>query len=245
MELFDAHVTVGQGLHLQLDPPQYLEQMERCGISRAFISPPDRCLAVDNDEGNRWILGLLDMYPDQFFGYATANPWYGEKGCRMLRAALSAGLHGVKLHPVLQGFMLFDETLKPILDIAGEFGAVVYVHTGAPMNAMPLQVAAVAALFPEINFIMGRMGKTDYAADVIPALRQAANIYAETAYNYPQYLRNVIDEFGSERVVFSTDAPLTFPDQEVNKFHDIDLSEEEREQIAWRNITRLAASGAS
>lgn len=239
MDLYDAHMTVGEGLHIGLDPNELIERMDSCGVSRAFIAPTERFIAVDNEEGNAYILGLIHDYPDRFMGYAVVNPWYGEKGHIQLRRALESGLQGIKLHPVLQGFSLFDDTIRPILQIAEQFHAIVYVHTGAPMNALPLQVAAIAADYPEVDFIMGRMGKTDYALDVIPALKQAPNVYAESAYCYPSYLRHLIDEVGVERLLFSTDTPLTFMDQEVTKFNDTPMSKKEKELIACGNLIRL------
>ncbi|MFC5650541.1 amidohydrolase family protein [Paenibacillus solisilvae] len=239
MELFDAHITVGNGLHFQLEPVELLRQMDLYKVSKAFISPPDRCMAVANEEGHHYILDLVRTFPERFTGYASINPWYGKSGLEILIRALEQGLRGIKLHPFLQGFTLFDSIVQPVLEIAKQYSAVVYIQTWSSINALPLQVAEIARQYPEVNFILGRMGKTDFAIDAVPALSQAFNLYAETTYNQPDYLKNLVQRFGAERVLFSSDSPLTFMEMEIAKFHDIDISDSEKELIAHGNLERL------
>jgi predicted TIM-barrel fold metal-dependent hydrolase len=104
------------------------------------------------------------------------------------------------------------------------------------VSSLPLQLAELARRFPETNFIMGRSGRTDFALDLMPAARQAPNIYLETAYNAPGLVDNLIREFGAARVLFASDAPFTNLGLELEKLDRLTASPVERAEVfggAW------------
>ncbi len=97
----------------------------------------------------------------------------------------------------------------------------VYVVTGSAM-ATPLQLAEVARRYPEVAWIMGRSGRTEYGwLDFARAVRQAPNIYVETAHNLPASLGRLLATLGPERVLFASDLPDTNLRLELAKLDDI------------------------
>jgi predicted TIM-barrel fold metal-dependent hydrolase len=215
--------------------------MDRHGIHRAVLSPIDRWLAADNREGNDTLLRWIGTWPDRFLGYAAANPWYGRRAVAELERAVASGLHGLKLHPARQGFMLLEPLVEPLVTVAARRGIPVYVVTGVPTASMPLQLAELARRHPDVPFIMGRSGRTDFALDLIPAVQQAPNLYVETVYNPPSFLNTVIQTIGAERVLFASDAPMTHLPLEVEKLELIPVNAEAREAIMGGTIARLLA----
>jgi uncharacterized protein len=222
--IWDAHVTLGEGAFGNMDLPTLLAHMDAFGIHVALAAPGDRWLAVDNREGNDALLAWVRRQPDRLCGYATVNPWYGKRALDELTRALDAGLVAVKLHPARQGFALLEDVALPVWEFVAARRVPVYVVTGSA-QATPLQLAEVARRYPEIAWIMGRSGRTDYGwLDFARAVRQAPNIYVETAHNLPTSLGRLLATLGAERVLFSSDLPDTNLQLEVAKLDDIRMA---------------------
>lgn len=238
--IHDAHVFVGQSDLFDVSPSGLLDIMDKNGISRAMLSPSDRWLAVDNREGNDAILEAARRWPDRFGGYATANPWYGQRALAELERALDHGLSAIKLHPGRHGFMLLEPLVDGILQLADQRGVPVYVVTGIATASMPLQLAEQARRFPGINFVMGRSGRTDFGwLDLSAAVQQAPNIYLETVYNLPGMLDTLIELVGAERVLFASDTPLTNLALELEKLTQLRAGPAVLPAILGDNLARL------
>ncbi|WP_010273149.1 amidohydrolase family protein [Paenibacillus senegalensis] len=244
MKIIDAHCHVGSGLMNGLDAGLLLERMDASGVDQAVLVPWDQAIAVYNEDGNRHVLELVKRYPERFLAFCTVNPWYGTKALEELRRARALGASGLKLHPVYQGFQISDPIVIPVLEEAVRLQMPVYIPTGTPVAAMPLQLKYVAGLFPEALFIQGHFGSTDFWIDAVPSITDSPNIYIDTAYSMVSSIEQIIHLVGCERVVFSSDTPYLSLENEVAKLKDLDISEEEREAIASGNILRLLERGA-
>jgi predicted TIM-barrel fold metal-dependent hydrolase len=239
----DAHVQIGEGRYHRVVPERMLEQMDSCGINRALISPIDREMTVHNREGNDRVLALAKRYPDRFLAYATANPWYEGAAVAELERALGEGAAAVKLHPPLQGFMIMESLVHPLIEVAARHRAPVYVHTGTPAYALPLQLTELALTYPEVAFIMGKNGKTDFWIDAFPALERASNIFGDTAHDFPERgMARLCKVIGPERIIFSSNHPVSRMSLEVEKVRAIDVTEAEKAAILGGNMERLLAA---
>lgn len=205
----DGHATIGANRDIELSAAALLASMDELGIDVALIAPPEPFLPVRNREGNALVAEAAAASGGRLLPYATVTPWLGGEALEELRRAREAGARGLKLDPGLQGFDLNDGQADALIDFAADEGWPVYVRTGTPPNALPLQLASLAGRHPNAWFLMGRSGATDFSADGPHALRAAANVFADTAYvEWPTRLaRTNPDEFG-DRVVFTSDAPF-------------------------------------
>lgn len=238
--IVDAHVLIGEALYHKADAESIIERMDRSGIDLAMISPIDREMAVYNREGNDRVLELARRYPGRFLAYATANPWYGKAAADELKRALGEGAAALKLHPPLQGFIILERLVYPLIEIAAAYRVPVYVHTGTPACALPLQLTELALQFPDVPFIMGKSGKTDFSIDAVPALEGAPNIYADTAHDYPERgMLRMYRTFGAERMIFSSNHPVARMGLEADKVRRLAVSESERQAIMGGNLLRL------
>jgi predicted TIM-barrel fold metal-dependent hydrolase len=243
VERYDAHMTAGELPFASVDPAHLIALMDQFGITRATLSPSDRQLAVDNHEGNDLVCAWRNAWPERFWGFAVANPWYGARAVAELTRALDAGLSAIKLHPARQGFVLLEPVLTPIIELAERRGVPVYVVTGVPIASMPLQLVELARRYPGVQFIMGRSGRTDFSIDFLPSLRMAPNIYAETAYNLPGTVAALIAAIGVERILFASDAPFTNLELELAKLERVNLEPAERALLMGGNLARLFGEG--
>lgn len=238
--IIDAHVLVGKGQYHHVDPEKLIEQMNHSGVHQAIISPIDREMAVHNRVGNDRVLALAKKYPGRFFAYATANPWYEQAAVDELDRALGEGAAAIKLHPPLQGFMILERIVHPIIEVAARHNAPVYVHTGTPAYALPLQLTELALLYPEVSFIMGKNGKSDFWIDVIPALERARNIFGDTAHDFPERgMNRMYGGIGPKRMIYSSNHPVAKMPLEVQKVQDMGISQEDKNAILGGNIRQL------
>jgi hypothetical protein len=217
-----------------------LQAMDAAGVERAVIVPPDRNLAVYNREGNDSVLRAAHEHPVRFIPACSVNPWYGPPAVEELRRALGEGARMFVLHPYVQGFAASDELIFPVLEEAGVQKVPVYIHTGTPGNSTPWQITELADRYPQVDFIMGHCGATDFWNDVINATTAAPNIYLESSmarpFNFAQYLTAV----GKWRGVVGSGAPLNnflFEWEQVRNF----VPPEVLDVVAGENLAGLLA----
>lgn len=238
MRILDAVCVIGDSGHGGTVPRSLLEQMRQNGVERAVLVPDDLMTAVDNEEGNRFVLGAIEQNPDAFLGFAVANPWFGRRAEKWLRAALDAGLCGVYFKSTVQGFMADDEMLRPLLEFCAERNVPAYFHTGTPVGALPFGVLAQARRFPGVNFIFGHMGANDYVGDAFAAVNLSENVYLETSLNLTTLIRSAA-ELRPDRVIFGSGSPRSSMACELKKMFEAVPDETAREQILHRNLERL------
>ena len=61
----------------------------------------------------------------------------------------------------------------------------------------------------------------------------------------PETAQRLIRTYGADRVLFGTDYPMWDPSEELARFNAIPLTEEERQQVLWKNADRLFGLGLS
>lgn len=240
--VLDAHVRIGQGREVNLPVDVLLASMDRLGIDAALIAPAERHIAYANEEGNDLTTSAAAASRGRLHAYAVANPWRGAEAVGELERARQAGAVALAVDPVLQGFDLHDGLLDPLLEAAADWGWPVYVRTGTPPTALPLPLALLARRHPELTFLMGRSGATDFWIDAAPALRHAPNLLADSSYApwdtvLSEFARD--PEIGAARVVFTTDSPYTVPQAELTRVLDWPVTDDERAGVLGGTMRAL------
>jgi predicted TIM-barrel fold metal-dependent hydrolase len=238
--IVDGHVTIGRNRDAALDVEELLATMDELGIERALVSPPEPNLPVRNREGNELVAAAAARSEGRLLAYAVASPWLGGDAVDELRRARDAGARALKLDPALQGFELLDGLADPVVEFAVEHGWPVYVRTGTPPHALPLQLAWLAARFPEGAFLMGKSGATDFSADGPPALADAPNLFADSAHvEWPTRLARLDPAGVGRRVVFTTDAPFADPAVEAERVTEAGLADDVRAAVLGGTLLDL------
>ncbi len=143
----------------------------------------------------------------------------------------------------------------PIIEAAGELGAVVYIHTwlktgddpryvgggNFPGESSPLDVAELASRFPEVPLICGHSGGTwEIAAR---AIRPHENVYFEYAGS-PSW-SGMVDYgaswLGVDRLVWGGHGESRSFATEMSKVLESDLSFAEKKKVFGENLRRIAA----
>ena len=114
----------------------------------------------------------------------------------------------------------------------------------------PLWVDEVAGRHPGVPIILTKMGRsiTSYFDTAMTVAMRNVNVYFDVVGTSPRHLRLAIDKLGAGRILFGTDwsttwrwlsVPATLHRIRLKVLDDAKLSEAEREQILWKNATRL------
>jgi predicted TIM-barrel fold metal-dependent hydrolase len=239
MTVIDAHCHIGLGIRKRMAPDDLLRRMDQCGVSRAVLCTVDQFVAVRNREGNDQVIAAVHQWPDRFWGMAAVNPWFQQDGVDELKRCLDAGLSGLKLNSHLQGFVLSDPLVHPLVEVCRSFGGIVYAHTGTFITAEPFQLAELARTFPEVPMIMGHAGFADLWLDGVPAALQSPNIYYETSLIDLMNIGNAVAKLGPERVLFGSDAPESDLALELQKMDMVEMSPAARRLVMHDNAMAL------
>jgi uncharacterized protein len=244
--IIDAHVRLGSGREVDLSVEDLLASMDELGIDAALVEPGEREIAYDNRAGNDRLTALAEASGDRLLAYAVANPWRRDAVDELARAE-DNGAVALAVDSVLQGFDPLDRLVDPLLEFAQEAGWFVYFRTGTPPSAVPLPVASLARRYPELRFLMGKSGATDFWIDAAPALRHAPNLYADTSY---APWDTVLSEFGRDpqigtaRCVFTSDLPYTVHKAELARVLDWTITAEQRAGVLGGTVVELLGSHA-
>jgi len=217
----DAYCAVGIDREYNLTESALLSAMDKAGVERAVIAPPDRFLTALYREGNESIRKIAATHRTRFIPACSVNPWFGKQAIEELRRALGEGGRVAVLHPFVQGFLANDELTFPFVEEAGRAKVPVYVHTGPPGNSTPWKVVDLSERFPDVDFIMGHCGATDFWNDVIPALKSSRNVYGESSLARPFNFASYVEAVGSKRGVHGSFAPINdfgFEWEQMQKF---------------------------
>ena len=218
------------------------DAQDRAGVDRSV------CLAVANgpdavDKANAFV-GGLDR--SRYIPFGTVHPGLAVE--ENLAALRSAGVQGVKIHPLFQGFRLDDPNLMPLLEaLAGEFPVIVHVGAGAGgtgEESTPVMVRDWVQSFPALDVIACHFGgyhRWEDAAEVLHGLP----LYLDTSWP-PSVatldkatVRDAIRKHGVERVLFASDWPTASPAKELAAIRDLGLDDDETALVMGGNAKRL------
>lgn len=139
---------------------------------------------------------------------------------QQLGADVAAGAYGLKLHPILQQVSLnhpdtfaaveaFAVHNRPILFHSGV--SEYYLdpkdqHKSKPAFGNIEHAAELIANFPQAKFVVGHSGM-DAVDAVMAQLGHLSNVWVEVSFQSPERVRELIDVFGPERVLYGSDWP--------------------------------------
>ncbi len=226
-KVIDSNCTLEKGRTKRL-----LLAMDRNGVERAVIGPAKNFVAVDNRPGNAYVARAVGENPGRFIGFAVATPWAGKRAIAELERARDLGLTGLRIDPAVQGFILTDPQVFPLIEFAEKAGWPVFCTTGMPVYSMPFQLAELAEKYPRVKFIMGHGAFSDFWYDVPDSLNRCPNLYIETSYILPSQITHWIRVAGIQKFVFGSDYPFSSLPLELKKISLL------REDIDKRRILR-------
>jgi len=122
------------------------------------------------------------------------------------RRCLDLGARGIKLHPRAQKFLLDDERLSPIFELAAERKVPVLIHGGRGLPPIADDLGRVVDRYPEAQLIVAHAGIADLS-QLAERLGGKAGVFFDTSVWSPLDLLGLYRLVGPEQVVYASDYP--------------------------------------
>lgn len=217
-----------------------LQRGTEAGITR-FVLMPVANRAEQVQSINRFISRQITENPC-FYGFGAIHADLADIGTAVDQIR-SMGMKGIKVHPDFQKFPIDDPRLFPMYEaIQGRLP--VLFHMGDPRYdySHPVRLRRVLENFPELEAIAAHFGGHTMQETACRLLKDTDCIFdiSSTMMFLPKKdVERYISIYGAERLAFGTDYPLWDPVTEVEHFLSLNITAEEKEQIAHKTAERI------
>ena len=137
-----------------------------------------------------------------------------------LSSDVDAGAKGIKLHPILQGEKLTSKRTFQAVEAFAPHGLPILMHTGVctyyydqrytlreqPSYGELRYVNDLVRAFPNVHFILGH-GVLFQNREAMEMLGGLKNVWVDTTFRSPKGIKEYIEAYGAERVLFGSDWP--------------------------------------
>ncbi|MGJ4801809.1 amidohydrolase family protein [Luteimonas sp. SDU82] len=254
--VFDVHVHLREGAQ-SLDAYETEARkagIETGGIGAMWFGGPHQARAGDLGAiraGNDGIIALAAARPG-VVAAATVHPYDGDAALDELARVAAAGVKLLKLHAHTQQFDVADARVEALARRAGELGLAVLMDNAGILPGDHEKLFNLVVRVPGTKFILAHMGGMNFrfwnivmfartadgfAMDNLyfdisgPVLLADSPLEAELVWT----LRNV----GIDRILLGSDYPQMGLAAAVDALERLDLDEDEKAAIRWRNAARL------
>lgn len=214
------------------------EQADALGVDRITLIGERGESVAECREENRIVGKYVEEYPDLFYGWARANPLWGEDGVQEFRRAIEEdGLVGLKLYA--QAY-LDDPEVEPFAEAAVDMGVPIISHVSQGTDENPRlkaesdsdNVRGLAERFPDLDLISGHIGGGGQWEYRIKNLQDVENVYLDTSGSVCDagQLEMAAEYLGVDRLLFGTD---TWFLPGVGKLEGADLTADQKARIAY------------
>ena len=205
-EIFDAHTHLGTDIDGMVGIyDDLIRGMEKYGISRCFmfcLDEPDRHPGFR--AGNDRTLAFAERSEGKLIPFVRLD--LSEDPIGEATRCLDLGARGIKLHPRAQKFLLNDERLSPIFELAADRNVPVLIHGGRGLPPIADDLARVVNRYAKAQLIVAHAGIADLAA-LADRLGGKAGVFFDTSVWSPLDLLGLYRLVGPEQVVYASDYP--------------------------------------
>lgn len=184
---------------------------------------------------------------------------YKQSDLRELSDYLEDGLiKGLKLYPGYEPFYPYDNRLKVIYDLAVEYDVPMMFHSGDTFTSsgrvrfsQPIHIDDVAVDNPDMKIVICHVGNP-WIKDCMEVVYKNKNVYTDFSglvlgdftEKFEKYMKNELEEMilyaGEPKyLLFGTDWPISSMKSYLNFMKQLDLPEEKKELILWKNAAQL------
>ncbi len=190
-------------------------------------------------------------------GYSISN--HDENSIKEYEEYLKNGkIKGLKIYPGYEHYYPYDPKYQKIIDLCIEYDVPLMIHTGDTYTpkgkvrfAHPINVDDVAVDNPELKIIICHLGNP-WFLDCQEIIYKNKNVYADISglvlgdftEFYEKYLVGKITDFlnyaGEPKyLLYGTDWPISSMKSYLNFVKKLDLNQQERDLIMFKNSQRL------
>ena len=205
-EIFDAHVHLGTDIDGMVgDFDELVAGQQRYGISGAFmfcLDEPDRHpgFRAANDR----TLAYAERSDGRFVPFVRLD--LSEQPIEEALRCLEAGARGIKLHPRAQKFLLNDERLAPVFELAADRRIPILIHGGRGLPPIAESLAKLVERYEGAQLIIAHCGIADLAA-LADRFCGRPGVFFDTSVWSPLDILDLYRLVAPEQVLYASDYP--------------------------------------
>ncbi len=220
-----------------------ISSMEEASVDLS-VTMPIATKPSQTESINRFVQGIDD---DRIISFGAVHPLC-EDAFRILEELKEKGFKGVKIHPEFQDFYIDSRRSIDFLKKAEELSMYVTVHAGAdigfppPVKCTPQRLYNVLEEVGGDRIIAAHLGGFRQWSDVgrylvgSPILFDTAFI---SMFADKEQCSEIIQNHGYEKILFGSDSPWESPIQTKRFIDSLNLGEEERTHIYYKNAKKI------
>lgn len=219
-----------------------LEHGEKAGFTHFIVqsvaTTPKQVSSINN-----FIAASVAESGGKFTGLGTLHPDSTDVESDV-NEIISLGLKGVKLHPDIQQFKIDDYRMLRIYELC-EGKLPILIHTGDNRYdySNPNRMIPILEIYKDLTVIGAHFGGWSIWEEATEKMCKYKNFFVDCSSSLyaltPEKAKELIMAYGTKRVLFGTDYPMWKPEEELEKFMQIDLTKKEREDILYNNAAKL------
>ncbi len=184
---------------------------------------------------------------------------YDHRDIREISEYLENGfIKALKFYPGYEPFYPTDNRMRLLYEMAVEYDVPVMFHSGdtyAPSGrvkyAHPLHIDDLAVDFPEMKIVICHIGNP-WIKDCMEVVYKNEHVYADISGlvlgdftdKFERYMKQEIEEMityagDPNYLLYGTDWPICNMDSYLNFMNQMDLDDEKKELIFWKNAAAL------
>jgi len=250
-----SHCWLEPGLGDLAPARELLSEMDRFSVEKSLVL---------STETNDQILAITALDPGRLYPVASIDPMHDiGHGLRFIEIN-SSRIKAIKLYPGYGAFYPNDEICEPIYSYAERKGLPVLFHSGdfaSPDGrlkySLPVHLDDVSVQNPGLKIVICHMGNP-WIMDAAEVASKNENVFLDisgllggsTKYvgRYIEWLRDQISRAiyyigDARKILFGSDRPANGIGDVIEFVKKLNIDEEDRELIYYRNAERLFFSG--
>lgn len=217
-----------------------LERGSAAGISKFVILPvairPDRVQGIND------FIVQRTAQNDALIGFGTVHAAMNDLEGEVERIQ-SLDLKGIKMHPDSQRFSIDDLRLFPMYEmVQGKLPVLLHMGDHRYDYSHPIKLRRILELFPRLQVIAAHFGGYSMYQDAYDLLKDTScvmDISSSLMFMSEGEPERYINAYGAERMAFGSDYPMWDPVTETERFLQLKLTNEQKEQIAHKTAERV------
>ena len=153
------------------------------------------------------------------------------------------GLKGIKIHPDCQRFDIDDPRLFAMYEsIQGRLPMMMHLGDENFDHSHPARLRKVLDNFPKLEVCAAHFGghtMYDTAMEYLSDTNCILDISSTLMFLDKKTAESYVNHYGAERLAFGTDYPVWDPVREMDLFLALNLTDAQKEQIAWKTASRF------
>ena len=141
----------------------------------------------------------------------------------------------VNISPLISKGLFENDTYKKYFSIMDKYGAVITINI---QMATKETLKKILCHYTNIKIIVVSISFDD-AFHITELMKKYNNLYVDTGFTSILALENIIKDVGSQKIVYSSYMPETDPSGGIGRIILMNLSDNEKENIAYKNISSI------